>query len=124
MIFSPKVKHPRIVKEIRNPTSQIWQGANGATETGTLPKGELTLNLSKTTLRSAVIKYVMEKIELLTSRVKHLRIPREILYPTSPIWRGGNGATETRTLPKGELTLNLYKTTLRSAVIKYVMEKI
>src|ERR1700716_7403 len=124
MIFSPKVKHPRIVKEIRNPTSQIWQGANGATETGTLPKGELTLNLSKTTLRSAVIKYVMEKIELLTSRVKHLRIPREILDPTSPIWQGGNGATETGTLPKGELSLNLSKTTLRSAVIKYVMEKI
>src|SRR3982075_3488334 len=124
MIFSPKVKHPRIVKEIRNPTSQIWQGANGATETGTLPKCELTLNLSKTTLRSAVIKYVMEKIELLTSRVKHPRFVKDILYPTSPIWQGGNGATETRTLPKGELTLNLYKTTLRSAVIKYVMEKI
>src|ERR1700716_3195184 len=124
MIFSPKVKNPRIVKEIRNPTSQIWQGANGATETGALPNGELTLNLSQTTLRSAVNKYVMEKIELLTSRVKHLRIPREILYPTSPIWRGGNGATETRTLPKGELTLNLYKTTLKSAVIMYVMEKI
>src|SRR3982075_2830429 len=120
-LLSSGVSHPRFVKDIRNPTSQIWQGANGATEMGTLPKGELSLNLSKTTLRSAVIKYVMEKIELLTSRVKHLRIPREIVYPTSPIWRGGNGATKTRTLPKGELTLNLYKTTLRSAVIKYVM---
>ena len=66
----------------------------------------------------------MEKIELLTSRVKHLRIPREILDPTSPIWRGGNGATEMGTLPKGELSLNLSKTTLKSAVIMYVMEKI
>ena len=94
MIFSPKVKHPGIVKEIRNPTSQIWQGANGATETGTLPKGELTLNLSKTTLRSAVIKYVMEKIELLTSRVKYPRFVKDIRNPTSPIWQGGNGATE------------------------------
>src|SRR3982075_2463849 len=122
-LLTSRVKHPRFVKDIRNPTSPIWQGGNGATETGTLPRGALTLNLSKTTLRSAVIKYVMEKIELLTSRVKHLRIPREIVYPTSPIWRGGNGATETRTLPKCELTLNLYKTTLRSAVIKYVWRK-
>src|ERR1700716_1331513 len=123
-LLTSRVKHPRFVKDIRNPTSPIWQGANGATETGTLPKCELTLNLSKTTLRSAVIKYVMEKIELLTSRVKHPRFVKDILYPTSPIWQGGNGATETGTLPKGELTLNLYKTTLRSAVIKYVMEKI
>ena len=71
MIFSPKVKHPRIVKEIRNPTSQIWQGANGATETGTLPKDKLTINLCRTTLRSSVIKNVMEKIGLLISGVKH-----------------------------------------------------
>src|SRR3982075_1154491 len=123
-LLTSRVKHPRFVKDIRNSTSPIWQGGNGATETGTLPKGELTLNLSKSTLRSAVIKYVMEKIELLTSSVKHRRIPREILDPTSPIWRGGNGATEMGTLPKGELSLNLSKTTLRSAVIKYVMEKI
>src|SRR3982075_4027016 len=122
-LLTSRVKHPRFVKDIRNPTSPIWQGANGATETRTLPKGELTLNLSKTTLRSAVIKYVMEKIELLTSRVKHLRIPREILDPASPIWRGGNGATEMGTLPKGELSLNLSKTTQNSAVIMYVMEK-
>src|SRR3979411_2018539 len=123
-LLTSRVKPLRIPREIVYPTSPIWRGGNGATETRTLPKCELTLNLYKITLRSAVIKYVMEKIELLTSRVKHLRTPREILYPTSPIWRGGNGATETRTLPKGELTLNLYKTTLRSAVIKYVMEKI
>src|SRR3979411_1200914 len=123
-LLTSRVKHPRFVKDIRNPTSPIWQGANGATETGTLPKGELTLNLYKTTLRSAVIKYVMEKIELLTSRVKHPRFVKDIRNPTSPIWQGGNGATETGTLPKGELTLNLSKTTLRSAVIKYVMEKI
>src|ERR1700716_3778339 len=122
-LLTSRVKHPRFVKDIRNPTSPIWQGANGATETRTLPKGELTLNLSKTTLRSAVIKYVMEKIVLLTSRVKHPRFVKDIRNPTSPIWHGGNGATETRTLPKGELTLNLYKTTLRSAVIKYVWRK-
>src|SRR3982075_168883 len=123
-LLTSRVKHLRIPREILYPTSPIWRGGNGATKTGTLPKGELSLNLSKTTLRSAVIKYVMEKIELLTSRVKHLRIPREILDPTSPIWRGGNGTTEMGTLPKGELTLNLSKTTLKSAVIMYVMEKI
>jgi hypothetical protein len=97
---------------------------NGATETGTLPKGELTLNLSKTTLRSAVIMYDMEKIELLTSGVKHPRFVKDIRNPTSPIWEGGNGATETGTLPKAKLNLNLSKTTLISAVIMYVMEKI
>src|SRR3982075_2895865 len=79
-LLTSRVKHPRFVKDIRNPTSPIWQGANGATETGTLPKGELTLNLSKTTLRSAVIKYVMEKIELLTSGVNHPRIGKRNRY--------------------------------------------
>ena len=44
--------------------------------------------------------YDMEKIELLTSGVKHPRFVKDIRNPTSPIWERGNGATETGTLPK------------------------
>src|SRR3981081_313081 len=79
-LLTSGVKHPRFVKDIRNPTSPIWEGGNGATQTGTLSKGELTLNLSKTTLTSAVIMYVMEKIELLTSGVKDPRIGKRNGY--------------------------------------------